>query len=51
MESRTRGIEAGRSVLLHTALDAHRPKAYAGTAGGVVVNDCRTNICIGDNGG
>ena len=49
MESRTRGIKAGRSTLFETARYALSPNAYAGTAGGVVVNR-ETSVCAGDSG-
>ena len=50
VESRTRGIEARGSILCQTALDALPPQAYAGAAGGIVV-DRRTNVHTGDNAG
>ena len=49
MEFPTRGIKAGRSTLFETALDALSPNAYAGTAGGIVVNG-ETSLYVGDSG-
>ena len=49
MESRTRGIEAGRSALCETALEAQAPFTYAGAARGVVV-DRRSGFEVGDRG-
>ena len=48
MESHTRGIEAGRSVLRQTALDADPPHTYASAACGIVV-DRRTDVQVGDS--
>ena len=49
METRTRGIEAGRSTLFETALDAQPPFTYAGAARGVVI-DRRSGLKVGDSG-
>ena len=50
MGSRTRGIEARRTTLYETALNAQAPFTYAGAARGVVV-DGRSGLEVGDSGG